>query len=134
MTATNLNDNLTMLTTDQQAIINFESNANPNLTPANPSFNTYLLGSAEIQTPQTTLQAGTTITYAFSPGSYTAAQQADIEQAMAAWSGVCNVTWVYQPNYAANPTTGLSTTADLSLINMNNNPNGEFEQTTQSVP
>ncbi|SIQ05023.1 MULTISPECIES: Hint domain-containing protein [Acidiphilium] len=134
MTATNLNDNLTMLTPDQQAIINFESNANPNLAPANPSFNTYLLGSAEIQTPQATLQAGTTITYAFSPGAYTAAQQADIEQAMAAWSGVCNVTWVYQPNYAANPTTGLSTTADLSLINMNNNPNGEFEQTTQSVP
>ncbi|MCW8306620.1 Hint domain-containing protein [Acidiphilium sp. PA] len=134
MTATNLNDSLGTLSADQQAIVSFESNANPNLTPANPSFNTYLLGSAEIQTPEATLQAGATITYAFSPGSYTAAQQADIEQAMAAWSGVCNVTWVYQPNYAANPATGLSTTAALSLINMNNNPGGEYDQTIRSVP
>lgn len=129
----NLNNNLTVLTPGQQAIVSFESNANADLTPADPSFNTYLNGAPQIETVQAHLQAGATISYAFAPGSYTAAQQADIEQAMAAWSGVCNVTFVYQPNYAADPRTGLSTTAELSLINQNNNPGGEYDLTIQSV-
>ncbi|MDE8349374.1 MAG: Hint domain-containing protein [Acidocella sp.] len=109
--APNLNNYLGTLTTGQQAEISFFSNANPDLTPANPSYNasTYSYGQAIITTAQAQLQTGCTITYNFNGSSLTLVQQADVEQAMAVWSGECNVKFVY--DNASNALLNFTTTS-----------------------
>ncbi len=113
-----------MLTAAQQAVISFESGANPDLTASEPSFDTYI-GMPGIVTTQSQLQTGAVVTYTFEPDSFTSSQQADIEQAMAVWSGVCNVSFRYVAAYNATED-GTSTTASLTFIG--NDGSGEYEQ------
>ena len=100
MTAS-LSDQLDRLSQSQLDTITYLAGFDAGLALSTATFNAYL-GSTEF-TAQTALQVGVTVTFAFAAGSgFTATEKSYAAQALALWSGMCNINFVYSthPNAA----------------------------------
>jgi serralysin len=91
---TALSDYLDRLTQSQLDTITFLSGFNADLSVGTDTFNAYA-GDTE-WTAQTALQAGATVTFGFTAVSgFTDAEKDHAVQALALWSGMCNINFVY---------------------------------------
>ncbi len=91
---TALSDYLDRLSDSQLATITYLAGFDADLQLSDATFNAYF-GSTTV-TPQTALQAGATVTFSFAGNAgFTAQEKAYAAQALALWSGMCNINFVY---------------------------------------